>query len=56
METFINSYDMRVWRAIKCGDIPIPLPKRDSKNDNGEVSTVVVSTLKNYSDEKMLVI
>ncbi|KAH0646409.1 hypothetical protein KY284_034293 [Solanum tuberosum] len=51
METFIKSYDVKVWRVIKLGDIPIPT----SKNSDESQSSVTPS-LENYTNEQMEVI
>ncbi|KAH0754582.1 hypothetical protein KY290_024852 [Solanum tuberosum] len=49
MKTFIKSYDIKVWRVIKLGDIQIPT------NSDGGQSTATPS-LENYTDEQMEVI
>jgi len=51
METFIKSYDVKVWRVIKLGDIPISISK---SLDESQSSTI--PSLENYTNEQMKVI
>ncbi|KAH0673757.1 hypothetical protein KY285_005200 [Solanum tuberosum] len=51
MEKFIQSYDVKVLRVIKLGDISIPTSKN---SDDGQSSTT--PSLENYTNEQMEVI
>ncbi|KAH0717748.1 hypothetical protein KY285_013779 [Solanum tuberosum] len=51
METFIKSYDVKVWRVIKLGDIPILI-----LNISDESQSSVTPSLENYTNEQMKVI
>lgn len=53
MKTYIKSYDMKGWKVIKLGDMPIPPNK---KNGKGDSSTEEISLLENYIDEQMEII
>ncbi|XP_070049983.1 uncharacterized protein [Nicotiana tomentosiformis] len=53
METYTMSYDIKVWRVIKKGNLPIP-PKKD-ENDQIIVSTDPLD-LDDYTDEQAAVI
>ncbi|KAH0773438.1 hypothetical protein KY290_010575 [Solanum tuberosum] len=48
METFIKSYDVKVWIVIKLGDIPIPISK---SSDESQSSTT--PSLENYTNEQI---
>lgn len=58
METFIKSYDFKVWRVIKLGDIPIPVVKHSNEGQSStECSQAPAQpSLENYIDEQMQVI
>ncbi|KAH0639310.1 hypothetical protein KY285_035896 [Solanum tuberosum] len=49
METFRKSYDVKVWRVIKVGDIP-----NTTNSDGGQSATT--QSLENYTNEQMEVI
>ncbi|KAH0717533.1 hypothetical protein KY285_013564 [Solanum tuberosum] len=51
MKTFIKSYDVKVWRVIKVGDIPIPI-----SNTSDEIQSSVTPSLENYTNEQMEII
>lgn len=59
IETFIKSYDVRVWRIIKLGDLSLVSNNKDkdgNKPKNGEASTDSIPTLEDYTDEQMKII
>ncbi|KAH0662145.1 hypothetical protein KY284_027076 [Solanum tuberosum] len=51
METFIKSYDVKLWRVIKLGDIPIPI-----SNTSDESQSSATPSLENYTNEQMEII
>ncbi|XP_019241007.1 PREDICTED: uncharacterized protein LOC109220995 [Nicotiana attenuata] len=54
METFIKSYDVKVWRVIKKGDFPL-LQSKSEKKPEGQVSTEPLD-IDDYIDEHMVIV
>lgn len=59
METFTKSYDVKVWKVIKLGDLPLVLTnkyKYEKKPKNDEALTDTIPTLKDYTNEQIKII
>lgn len=58
METLIKYYDIKNWRVIKLGDIPIPMAKPiiESQSSVDGSQTPVILSLESYINEQMKVI